>query len=280
MVKFLIGMVISIGVAYLAIRMNALDNSGGIAAGILGTVVFGLGGLGWAVVLLTFFISSSVLSKLFTPHKRTMEQLFEKGSRRDAWQVAANGGVAGILTLVFVILIKFRPDVTILNILWLGFAASLAGANADTWGTEIGVLNPGQPILLTTFRQVPKGTSGGVSWAGTLAAFGGAALVGGASVLVVQLGIAPQNAIPLWLQLLIVTLGGFAGALVDSFLGATVQGNYYCPLCQKDTERHPLHLCGAVTIFRRGWKWMNNDAVNLACTLSAGVVGLLIAFFL
>ena len=60
---------------------------------------------------------------------------------------------------------------------WLGFAAALAAVNADTWGTELGVLNPHPPRMITDLRKVvEKGTSGGISLIGTLAALAGSGL--------------------------------------------------------------------------------------------------------
>jgi hypothetical protein len=41
---------------------------------------------------------------------------------------------------------------------------------------------------------------------------------------------------------------------------------YYCPSCEKETEREPNHICGTLTKQIRGWKWMNNDWVNLFCS--------------
>jgi uncharacterized membrane protein len=50
---------------------------------------------------------------------------------------------------------------------------------------------------------------------------------------------------------------------------------FYCPVCRKETERHPIHVCGAATT-RCGWPWLRNDAVNLAASVvGAGVAGLL-----
>jgi len=277
--KFLIGLGAGAGIATIAYRARSLDVSGALAAGVLGSVVFGLGGAGWAVVLLTFFISASALSKVFTGAKLVVGQDFAKGSRRDAGQVAANGGVGGVLALLFFILALRTPENRLLPVLWLGFCASFAAANADTWATELGVLNPRQPVLLSTFKRVPQGTSGGVSLAGTVAALAGSALVGLMAILSVREGWAPMGALPLWAQFLVITGGGLLGSFVDSYLGATVQAVYTCPVCAKETERHPLHRCGAKTTLTRGLPWLNNDWVNTACTLSAGLFGLLLGWF-
>lgn len=49
------GLLIPVGIALIAYRAHALNLSGTIAAAVLGTVVFGLGGVGWALIMLTFF---------------------------------------------------------------------------------------------------------------------------------------------------------------------------------------------------------------------------------
>ncbi len=100
--QFLLGVVLAALIAYAAHRVRALSDSGAIAAGLLGTVFFGLGGLRWAALLLAFFISSSALSRLFRQRKATLDEKFSKGSERDAAQVAANGGVAGLFVLLHV----------------------------------------------------------------------------------------------------------------------------------------------------------------------------------
>jgi uncharacterized membrane protein len=78
-------------------------------------------------------------------------------------------------------------------------------------------------------------------------------------------------------QFLIITISGMIGSLVDMILGATMQSVYYCPICEKETEQHPLHHCGALTNPKRGLSWLNNDWVNAACTISGGITGLLLA---
>jgi uncharacterized protein (TIGR00297 family) len=150
---------------------------------------------------------------------------------------------------------------------WVGFAASLAAVNADTWATELGVLNPTAPRMITDLRKrVEKGTSGGVSLFGTLATLLGAAAIA------LPAAIFADN----WTLLPLVTIAGLAGSLFDSLIGATMQAMYYCPTDNKETEKHPLHTCGTETVLIRGWKWLNNDWVNFACGAFGVVIGLAI----
>jgi uncharacterized protein (TIGR00297 family) len=258
--QLFIGFILAIIIATLAYRAHSLDSSGAIAATVVGTIVFGLGGLQWAILLLIFFITSSALSRLFKNRKQGLDEKFSKGHQRDAGQVFGNGGLA----TAFVLINFLYPESTIG---WVGFAAALAAVNADTWATELGVLNPTPPIMITNLRKrVEKGTSGGVSLFGTLASLTGAFVV----------------ALPAawftgdWSLLFVITLAGLAGSLFDSLLGATVQAMYFCPADRKETEKHPRHTCGIETVHIRGWKWLNNDWVNFAC----GAFGLAIALIL
>jgi uncharacterized membrane protein len=75
--------------------------------------------------------------------------------------------------------------------------------------------------------------------------------------------------------LTVITIGGVIGSLMDSWLGATYQAIYRCPQCQKDTEKTPLHSCGSETFHVRGIKWLNNDMVNVLCTVSGSATALL-----
>ncbi len=79
--KLLIGLIAGVGIAALAYRARSLDLSGAVAAGLLGTIVFGLGGVAWALVLLTFFVTASGLSVVFKGRKSQIADDFAKGSR-------------------------------------------------------------------------------------------------------------------------------------------------------------------------------------------------------
>jgi uncharacterized membrane protein len=149
--------------------------------------------------------------------------------------------------------------------LWIAFAGAMAAVNADTWGTELGVLSPSDPRLIINGKSVAKGTSGAVTLIGYLASLAGAGLIAVAAAI-----FTPTS--PEAIIILIVILGGLAGATIDSILGATLQGIYFCQHCSKETESSPLHHCGTKTTHIRGWRWLNNDLVNLVCSLvGAGV---------
>jgi uncharacterized protein (TIGR00297 family) len=260
--QLLLGLFIGTIIGILAWRLKTLSQSGAIAASISGGLIFGLGGLPWAILLMTFFISSSLLSHSFEKRKRKLSEKFSKGSQRDWKQVLANGGLGTLIVIFYAILPSHAW-------LWIAFAGAIAAVNADTWGTELGVLNPTSPVLITTGKRVERGTSGGISLIGTLAVLGGAALIALFSTLFPPIDLK----LPVMIPFLAVTLGGFMGAFFDSLLGATIQAIYYCPVCEKETERFPVHTCGNKTYHKRGWLWLDNDYVNF----SASILGASIA---
>ncbi len=262
--------------AYVGFRAKALSRSGAVAAMLTGGTILGFGGLPWALLLVFFFASSSLLSffKHDDSHKVEAARTFEKGGRRDAAQVIANGGVAALLAL----LSRFVPATMSVALLY-AFTASLAAATADTWATELGTLSKTAPRLITTGRRVAAGTSGGVTWLGSAAtALGALALGTVAAALWWTEQSAPQNTLntgdPLAL-LMAGLIGGIIGSAADSILGATVQASYFCDVCRKPTESR-THHCGTATTLVRGHAWVTNDLVNGAATLIGALVGMLV----
>jgi uncharacterized protein (TIGR00297 family) len=201
--QILYGFIFAIVIAYLAYRAHSLNKSGAFAAALVGTIIFGIGGWQWAILLLTFFITSSGLSRAFPKRKQGLSEKFSKGHERDAGQVFGNGGLATL----FAALHAFYPESIIP---WLGFAASLAAVNADTWATELGVLNPTPPRMITDLRKrVEKGTSGGVSLWGTFASLLGSSIIALLAVLLSPTDPLNPN------YFLLITVAGLAGSLFD-----------------------------------------------------------------
>lgn len=248
-----IGFVLGVLIAAIAWRAGTLSRSGAVAAAITGGLTFGLGELPGAAVLLAFFISSSLLSRMFARRKASLDEKYAKGSRRDWGQVLANGGLGALLMVVYWLLPGESWP-------WVAFVGAMAAVNADTWATELGVFSRTPPRLITSGKTVERGSSGGVTWLGYLAVVSGAAFIG----LVASLFYREAA----WLALVLAVFGGLAGSTVDSLLGATLQAIYYCPACHKETERHPHHSCGTETSHLRGLKRLNNDWVNFACSLT------------
>lgn len=262
------GLSLSLIIGVIGYRRGALSGSGVMGAALTGTLIFGLGGWEWGTLLIAFFVSSSALSFYRAHDKETLAEKFAKGHRRDLGQALANGGVAALLA-VFSRLLP-PPEGGQERVWFVACAGALAAVNADTWATELGVLSPHPPRLITTGREVEVGASGGVTWLGIAASLGGAlfiGLLGGLGLLVLRQGWAGAGAL-----LLAATVGGLAGSLGDSLLGAGAQAIYWCDACQKETERR-VHRCGTQTRLLRGWRWLGNDLVNFL----ASAVGALTA---
>ncbi|HET7040922.1 MAG TPA: DUF92 domain-containing protein [Gemmatimonadales bacterium] len=239
------------GIAALAWRARALSPSGAVAAAAVGAAT--LWGTGWwgGAILLTFFVGSTLVSRACPDP--AAERGEAKGGRRDAGQVLANGGAPALGALLGLV----DPAIGV----W-ALTVGLAAAAADTWATSLGGTSPAPPRHLLTWRPVPPGTSGGISWRGSL---GG--ILGAASVALAGLGATGD------LRLLgAATLYGTAGMLLDSLLGATLQGRFRCDACDLPTERR-VHACGATTRRVGGLRWLGNDGVNAVATLLATLAG-------
>ena len=264
-----IGLAVGLNAAFVVFARwrRSVSTSGACGAFVIGAGVLILGGFGYWSLLVLFFITSTVASRIGRSRKTGMSQMHERGDQRDLVQVAANGlpALAAVIALA----------VTGHQAFGVATAATLAATNADTWGSEIGVLSARSPRSILTGETVPVGLSGGVTWEGTIASLAGALLVGAwfaGSILVS--GIAGSGPIPQIARIAslcgIVAVSGFTGSVVDSVLGASVQAQYVgsgdAPTERRTGEGGPNRLI-------RGWRWMTNDVVNLLSASAAGVLG-------
>ena len=258
--QFLWGVVMAAFAGIISWKVGFLDASGAVAAFLLGMLIFGLGGWQWTCPILIFFVLSSLLSKLGKNKKAQFANIFEKGDRRDWAQVLANGGVGGILVLLHLLWAE--------EVWYAVYLAYLAAATADSWGTEIGTYFRGQPRLITTFKKVQPGTSGGVSIIGSIGGLVGALLIGLCGWFFLQ----PQ---PFTCIVPLITAAGIFGSMLDSFIGAVFQAQYFCSTCGNVTERL-VHCKDTPTTLLRGKAFLNNDRVNFIANSCAALTVLVL----
>lgn len=192
------------------------------------------------VPLVTLFVLTFLATRLGRGKKQRLG-LAEPAHGRNAAQVIANLGAAGLLAFLFSA--RLSADHRFDNLQSsapLLLLAAIAEATADTLSSEIGQAFGGSPWLITRLERVAPGTDGAITPLGTFAGIAGAAMVAASGALGLRLD---------WRSALIACLAAVAGLFFDSLLGATVE--------------------------RRGW--LGNDLVNFSSTVfAAGCAALLL----
>ncbi len=211
--RVLIGLGVNAAVGTLAYLAGTVGRSGILAGLLVGTVIWTAVSWQGYLVLLTFFVLGSGVSKLGYAKKNAIGVAQDDGGRRGAKHAAANCGT-GVICCVLLLLLGPSRATPYLLLVYIG---SFATALADTTGSEIGQLYGKTPILITTFKRVPVGTDGAVSLEGTLAGIFASLLLALLGFLVMpdSFGIA---------GVLAVVLGAFVGTTAESYLGATLEG--------------------------------------------------------
>ena len=249
--QLIAGVIFALIISILSFRLKFLTLNGSLTQFILGSLIFGLGGLKWSVPIIVFFFLSSILSKLRRRLNPNVETYFEKSGTRDMFQVLANGGIGGIL----IIMSRFYHS----ELLYEVYVSYLAAFCADTWATELGTIKKMKTVNILNFKPVEQGVSGGVSITGMMGTVLGAFIIPLSSLSWISKNI--------FIFLLIVTVAGIIGSLVDSMLGALVQAQFKCDICGKITEKK-FH-CNQNSKLVHGTYWINNDIVNF----TAGTIG-------
>ena len=204
----ILGIIVAFIFCSLAFVLGWLSLDGAAAAMVIGTITFGFGGWPTALVLLCFFLSSTIFSVKNTAH----EEPKTDDTRRNGLQVWANGFwvvvwlLAGIVSNAFVC--------------WMAAVAVLAVATADTWATELGSrrFTGTRTLLVTTFKPVTAGTEGGVSVPGIIAALAGSLFI----AMVGAFGFSLSTG-----GFMLIAIAGFLGSVFDSYIGAIFQDKTY-----------------------------------------------------
>ncbi|CAL4908335.1 unnamed protein product [Urochloa decumbens] len=273
-VRSAVGALLAAAIAARAVRRRSLNASGGIAGFVVMAVHIACG-YRYGALLLAFFLSSSKLTKIGEDRKRRVEDEFKEGGQRNWIQVLANSIIATILVVIFEIMTGGQDQCLDSNgsKIITGIIGGIIGhyccCNGDTWSSEIGVLSNEQPRLITTLKPVRKGTNGGVTLQGLLAATGGGLIIGLTFVIVGLLTADCPSDMALR-QLLVIPISaaaGLLGSLIDSLLGATLQFSGYCSVRKKVVSKR-----GPTVTKISGMTVLDNDAVNAVSVLLTTVL--------
>lgn len=273
----LVGLLLSGAVAVASLRLRLLTVPGALCAAAVGALAFGAGGWPLWILLMWFFGSSNIASKLMarragrlgrkvrdagtpTPAQRTHAQ------PRRLRQVLANG--VPFLACALAYQATGNPWLLVVS------AGALAASTADTWASEIGVHSTKPPVDIVTRKPLQAGLSGGVSPLGIGATVAGAAATALLALLLFRAFGMPVPAGPGAFALIVGC--GVAGSIVDSVLGSLLQAKYRPPHATLLVESSPEGAASGYVLVS-GYAWVTNDAVNLLSGIAVAALGALVA---
>jgi uncharacterized protein (TIGR00297 family) len=200
--------VVNAVVSFLGYRARTVSVSGAIGGSLVGIVIYaGAGASAWLLLLITF-VTASIASRLGLKRKMLLGIAEERGGRRGAGNAVANCGVAAIAA-VAAVATSYRAESL------LALTAALAAGGSDTVASEIGKAWGRSTFLVTSFGRVKPGTPGAMSLEGTAAGIVAAFAL---AAVAVQLGLIASG------MMLAVVVAATAGAVIESVLGATLEG--------------------------------------------------------
>ncbi|GAB7019738.1 DUF92 domain-containing protein [Halostagnicola bangensis] len=214
-VEILAALAVTIALGYVSYALETASIAGMLTGVLLGLLTIVLGGYGWFVVLISFFAIGGLSTKFRYDEKETRGVAEENDGARGSGNVLGNAAVGLVAVLAYAAssagMIPREPELFL-----FAFAGSVAAAMSDTLSSEVGSVFD-KPLLITTLEPVDPGTDGGITWQGTVAGFGGATIVAILSyAFFAEVGLAGAA---------IIATAGFVGMIVDSILGATLEGS-------------------------------------------------------
>ena len=291
------GLILAKRISASGLRKRSLNKTGAISAFIVASLSLSTS---WrnGITLLTFYWTSSKLTRVGSKIKGKLEEGATEGGERGTSQVLACSLIAVICGCIRRIVVGrdgalllgqsatiVSPSLALLgDQLTLAYVAFFACCAGDTWASELGILSKSLPRLVTKpWKKVPPGTNGGVSLVGLLASAAGGTVMGLVHGIFVPSGIATLLPISSSItysqftrEILVLTfvgfMGGLGGSLLDSLLGATIQATYY----DQETRRI-AKKAGPATIRVGGLGFLSNEMVNVVSTALSALIAALAA---
>lgn len=233
----------------------------------------------WLLIL--FFLLGTLVTKIGHEAKSHFTQSSTGGSggegARTSAQVFANSGFACLLILLHVYLLSSTPFISsniaispgpfaplLQRLLPIGVIAQYAAVASDTFSSELGILAKSQPFLITApWKQVPRGTNGGVTIDGLIyGALGGFLLT---LVAILALYLAPPRVAMDPTTAAVITGMGLVGTVVDSLLGAIVQATVTDSRSGRVVEGpggQRVKVTDGGSRKQTGWDLLTNNGVN------------------
>ena len=304
--------VIATLLSFHGLKKKSLSVSGAVAAFFVGFCSFVVG-VRFGIILILFYFTGSQLTKMGKRKKAQIEEDYTVGGQRSWVQVLACSILATVCALLYMMYVgedccldfgetstwtgTGLGDVVLFGVvmskkrlgayLWSLYISHYACATADTWASEIGVLAPGNPILITSLllfrpKKVPPGTNGAISILGTLASILGGTFIGliffcfsyllEITSIFGTISYPDQSGI-----ILFGAFSGFLGSTIDSLLGCTVQATYYSKDKKCIVKKKPGDRPDESIIVVCGNDYLSNEGVNLLSTLLTMIIATALA---
>ena len=205
--RIVLAVAINVAFALVALGLGTVNRSGAVAGFVLGVAVYLGYGYKSFLLLLSFFLLGSIATRLGYAAKAA-RGIAERRKGARSWREALANTLAGAFFAILVITTHSEAAFLV------GLVAIFAEAAGDTVSSEIGQWLSRRAYLITTFKPVPAGENGGVSFGGSMAGLLACGLVVGVGY---GLGLCGKGGAA-------VALGAaVAGNLLDSLLGATIE---------------------------------------------------------
>ncbi len=249
-----LAIIVNFVAAFFSYRQKAVNQTGFLAGFVVGSIILMINWLSY-LMLMTFFISASIVSRIDGGKKAISQNINEKGGQRDYLQVLANGGVGMVATVLYFL--------TKNHLFLVATAISFAESNSDTWGSEIGVFSRKDPISIINFKTLEPGLSGGVSAIGLIASLIGAFIISGVFSIFEKNF---QRGLELFF---LIGLAGFVGSIIDSIIGALFEVKYITEDGLIVERRFGNEKENKIY---SGFSFVNNDFVNFVSCAATTVI--------
>ena len=203
--ELFLGFVMAFLLSLIAYRTGVADETGLMAATIVGMLIIVSTDIRYFIALILFYAIGSAATKYRYRDKEMLGVGEPAGGARGCSNVFANS----LPALFFALNYGYFSNA----VFSAAFIASLSTALGDTLASEFGKMSE-KVYLITSFERVKPGESGGVSAIGEVLALAGSGVISLYAILSGILG--PHEAA-------IAMIAGFIGVHIDSILGATAE---------------------------------------------------------